>query len=212
MEIFTKLFEMQDSVNKATIGENWKEGNEDWRLAIMQESAELIDSFNWKWWKKGMDDIANAKIEVVDILHFAMSFWMKQHQGQGVNMELRDFCLNALQGGLKSGRDTVSVLKDITCAASNPYQNELDIFASLMFAAGRLKMSFADIAKIYFGKAVLNKFRQSNGYAEGTYRKKWGRYDVEDNKVMLKLLENIELSESFEEDLLGLLKIEYLTI
>ena len=42
-------------------------------LALRQESAEAIDSLNWKWWKKDNDDWDNIKIELVDILHFWVS-------------------------------------------------------------------------------------------------------------------------------------------
>ena len=40
---------------------------------MLQESAEAIDSLNWKWWKKDEEDWDNIKIELVDILHFWVS-------------------------------------------------------------------------------------------------------------------------------------------
>ena len=42
-------------------------------LALRQESAEAVDSLNWKWWKKDPDDWDNIKIELVDMLHFWVS-------------------------------------------------------------------------------------------------------------------------------------------
>tara|TARA_A100001015_G_scaffold318284_1_gene437725 strand:+ start:3116 stop:3526 length:411 start_codon:yes stop_codon:yes gene_type:complete len=42
-------------------------------LALRQESAEAVDSLNWKWWKKDDDDWGNIKIELVDMLHFWVS-------------------------------------------------------------------------------------------------------------------------------------------
>ncbi len=45
----------------------------DFELALRQESAEAIDSLNWKWWKKDNDDWDNVKIELVDMLHFWVS-------------------------------------------------------------------------------------------------------------------------------------------
>lgn len=41
--------------------------------ALKQESAEAIDSLNWKWWKKDEDDWDNVKVELVDMLHFWVS-------------------------------------------------------------------------------------------------------------------------------------------
>jgi dimeric dUTPase (all-alpha-NTP-PPase superfamily) len=42
-------------------------------LALRQESAEAIDSLNWKWWKKDTDDWDNVKVELIDMLHFWVS-------------------------------------------------------------------------------------------------------------------------------------------
>lgn len=42
-------------------------------LALRQEAAEAIDSLNWKWWKKDIDDWDNVKIELIDMLHFWVS-------------------------------------------------------------------------------------------------------------------------------------------
>lgn len=43
-------------------------------LAMSQELAELIDSTPWKWWAKyQVFDEQNARVEVVDLLHFLIS-------------------------------------------------------------------------------------------------------------------------------------------
>lgn len=44
-------------------------------IAMQQEQSELIDSLDWKWWKQGDNDWANAKVELVDILHFLVSMF-----------------------------------------------------------------------------------------------------------------------------------------
>ena len=42
--------------------------------AIQQETAELTDSVPWKWWAKYQKlDLENAKVEVVDLMHFLVS-------------------------------------------------------------------------------------------------------------------------------------------
>lgn len=41
--------------------------------ALSQELAEAVDSVNWKWWQNKPDDWDNAKLELVDILHFWVS-------------------------------------------------------------------------------------------------------------------------------------------
>ena len=49
-----------------------------------------------------------------------------------------------------------------------------------------------NIVHLYFGKNVLNAFRQNNGYKEGTYIKIWN--GEEDNVVMMRLLGEIEVN------------------
>ena len=44
-----------------------------YELALRQESAEAVDSLNWKWWKKDEEDWDNIKVELVDMLHFWVS-------------------------------------------------------------------------------------------------------------------------------------------
>lgn len=42
--------------------------------AMSQEIAELTDSVPWKWWSKHQKlDLQNAKVEVIDLLHFLIS-------------------------------------------------------------------------------------------------------------------------------------------
>ncbi len=78
-----KVFEQQIMLNKrinSRLYEDIKSNPElrrEWFLkfekALAQESAEAVDSLNWKWWKKDDDDWDNVKIELVDMLHFWVS-------------------------------------------------------------------------------------------------------------------------------------------
>lgn len=56
----------------------YKEQRAEWLLnyarAISQETAELVDSVPWSWWKHYQEfDEQNARVEVIDILHFVIS-------------------------------------------------------------------------------------------------------------------------------------------
>ena len=66
-KINTKLYE---EIEDPEVRRRWFK---DFELALRQESAEAIDSLNWKWWKKDPDDWDNVKIELVDMLHFWVS-------------------------------------------------------------------------------------------------------------------------------------------
>lgn len=68
MRINSKLYE--DIKKDPELKKKWFLNFE---LAMRQESAEAVDSLNWKWWKKDDDDWDNVKIELVDMLHFWVS-------------------------------------------------------------------------------------------------------------------------------------------
>ena len=77
--IFDKQIELNKRINN-TLYDDIKKDPElrrkwflNFELALKQESAEAIDSLNWKWWKKDEDDWDNAKVELVDMLHFWVS-------------------------------------------------------------------------------------------------------------------------------------------
>ena len=81
MDKLDKIFEMQEKLNRR-IGINLDDLGDDERIkwilnysrALQQEVSELIDSVPWKWWAKYQKfDKQNAKVEVVDIMHFLVS-------------------------------------------------------------------------------------------------------------------------------------------
>lgn len=77
------IFEKQIELNKRINPDLYRLIKEDpelrrnwflkFELALKQESAEAIDSLNWKWWKTDEEDWNNVKVELVDMLHFWVS-------------------------------------------------------------------------------------------------------------------------------------------
>ena len=81
MDKLEQLFQMQEELNQR-IGVNTNGMNQEektrWILnycrAMSQELAELTDSVPWKWWAKYQTfDEQNARVEVIDMLHFLIS-------------------------------------------------------------------------------------------------------------------------------------------
>ncbi len=75
------IFRLQEALNQRigvnTSGMTDKE-RQKWVLnycrAMTQEIAELTDSVPWKWWAKYQKfDKQNARVEVIDLLHFLIS-------------------------------------------------------------------------------------------------------------------------------------------
>ncbi len=81
MDKLEEIFELQKALNKR-IGVDTDAMTDDERIqwvlnytrALQQETAELVDSVPWKWWAKYQRfDLQNARVEVVDMLHFLIS-------------------------------------------------------------------------------------------------------------------------------------------
>lgn len=76
-----EIFRMQSALNQrigVSLPPPTDEEKAKWILnytrAMQQEMAELVDSVPWKWWAKYQKfDEQNARVEVVDCLHFLIS-------------------------------------------------------------------------------------------------------------------------------------------
>ena len=81
------------------------------------------------------------------------------------------------------------------------YSTKVQMFDSMIAVFNRLLKNFLpmELSREYLGKNALNKFRQDNGYKEGTYIKIWS--GEEDNVHLDTILANFEKDEpiSFEE-------------
>jgi dimeric dUTPase (all-alpha-NTP-PPase superfamily) len=76
-----QIFELQRKFNRS-IGidtDNMSDARQQqWLLnycrALSQEVSELVDCCQWKWWARYQKfDKENAKVEVIDLLHFVVS-------------------------------------------------------------------------------------------------------------------------------------------
>ncbi|MCK4414172.1 MAG: dUTPase [Candidatus Eisenbacteria sp.] len=99
MDKLEEIFERQRDLNRYTFEKNSlvgfdeiprnRELQNEWlrkyALAMTQEISELVDSTNWKWWRTKVDlfDEQNAKVELIDILHF----WVSACQVMGLTPE-----------------------------------------------------------------------------------------------------------------------------
>jgi len=76
------IFEMQDKLNQRCgvypdIISKDPEETKKWTLnmlrAYQQELAELMESIPWRWWENTKFDEQNARVELVDMIHFVVS-------------------------------------------------------------------------------------------------------------------------------------------
>ncbi len=196
----TNMLALQDSMN-TKVNSDWRSAGNEWYRAIWMEASEMLEHYGWKWWKKQQPDMMQVKLEVVDIVHFALSIRLEQNQSLDDTAKLiADDFANPMQA--EDVRKTIECLALVTLT---------DQGAHFSFIAGIMRyldMSFDELYEIYVGKNVLNMFRQDNGYKEGTYNKVWnGR---EDNEYLADIIENLNVnSQSFQDEIYTALKQHY---
>ncbi len=199
-EMIRSMLNMQDTLNIESNGEDWKSGYTknnrkiDWFRGMRVEAIELLDSFPWKHWKdidKTIDE-ANVKIEITDIWQFLLSNILLLN-----NSDIDDK-IELIENERKYVIDKFNIINDKrlinrlyvieqfieqTFDKNNPVKL-LDRFFCVLYVND---MTLEDLYFYYIGKNVLNKFRQDNGYKEGTYRKMWN--GEEDNVWLYRMLE-----------------------
>jgi len=205
MTTLEKMLKKQDELNILVAGDNWKEKGFRWDIAILQEGAELIDSTPWKWWKSGSFDLENIKIEIVDILHFVLSIALEE----GIdNIESIENAMKKEASGINKYDMIVDSTSELIVSTLEGMSPEKLLFL-ISSISGNAGMTYDDMAKLFFGKSVLNEFRQKNGYKTGEYIKNWN--GKEDNEAMIELALRVKSTnpDDIEKELYSLLEEEY---
>ena len=181
------MLELQDAMN-SRVNAGWREAGNEWYRAIWTECAEMLDHYGWKWWKHQQPELDQVRLELVDILHFAMSDYLLQSNDNEV-----------VASRILEEMGNPDSIKDIRLAIESMAQSTIanrsmhfSVFGNIMQL---IEMDFDQLYRIYVGKNVLNFFRQDHGYKDGSYIKVWqGR---EDNEHLAELLTRLD-SESAE--------------
>lgn len=194
------MLEMQDAMN-ARVNPDWRNAGNAWYRAIWTECAEMLDHYGWKWWKHQRPDLEQVRLELVDILHFAMSDYLLREAGseraaERIAAELAD----PRQGS--DVREVIEQMAQSTIAAKSMHFSD---FANLM---ALIDFDFDALYRTYVGKNVLNFFRQDHGYKDGSYLKQW--HGREDNEHLSELLAELDSdSPSFRDDVYAGLAARY---
>lgn len=207
------MFKLQDELN-CQVAPDWVERKFGWHRALYIEAAEYLEHMgDWKWWKKGTPDLAQARMELVDIWHFGLSMMLESSGGSPDNTSwllknlpgtlLKTMASQAVEGDLVQARHCL--VDDLVGIAAGERWFAEGAFVKLMALDG---LSFDELFKLYVGKNMLNRFRQDNGYKSGTYVKGWadGR---EDNEHLSELLEHLPADETLPTRILEALAIRY---
>ncbi len=174
---------MQEAHN-AQVHPDWRVNGYEYYRAIWVECAEMLDHFGWKWWKQQSPDLAQVKLELVDIWHFALSDMLRADTLDAGVAE----ALAGLSGPEAGDADAFRLA--IEAMAGDALATRSFTLAPFLAAMETLPMGYDELFELYIGKNVLNGFRQDHGYKDGSYRKLWqGR---EDNEHLVEALAALE--------------------
>lgn len=196
------MLKMQDDVN-SKVNLDWVSVKNNWHRAIQVEGVEAIEHHGWKWWKKQECDIAQLRMELVDIWHFVLSAIIQSKDGNislakiEMMAEFDLFQQSVHFDNQYYGLAQLTLLEklDLLVGLAAARRTNLALFESLLLDCG---MDWLELYKQYVGKNVLNIFRQDHGYKAGTYIKIWdGR---EDNEHLIEVLGMVDLNDNNARD------------
>ena len=194
------MLQLQGEMN-CWVHEDWSNQGFEWYRAIWIEASEMLEHYGWKWWKHQQADLAQVKLEVIDIVHFMLSIELSS--GKSMTEIAQNIAEDFTRP--RSTHDIKSTIELLALETLQDHQAHFDIIAGLML---QLDMDFNELYERYVGKNVLNIFRQNNGYKTGEYKKQWdGR---EDNECLEELLTLLDVnSGSYREDVYASLSHRY---
>ncbi len=212
IEEFNRIVAYQKSLNNK-ISNTWEAEGLDWQLAIILECAEMLDSTDWKWWKKGKTDWANLEIEMIDLLHFILAKGIELNQIPMMSTLLMSHEIMSMQTDQPKITFDDELAKKIRVDTINNFlnmvlmKNYLGAFTAWLKIWYSLGKSANDMYKLYQIKYCLNIFRQDHGYKEGTYSKIWN--GAEDNVAAQRIGYGLELGDKFHDTLYKALEDVY---
>ncbi len=199
--MFSKMLKIQDGLNFKAYDESWREKGKslafDYCLAASQEIGEYLNSYGYSWWSKSPQDLDNCITELVDAWHFIMSslliddFYSEiqptnyDRISRLVNSQYEESHSSKLEKtNKKDVLDEAKVLQILLLVGNTSYIESFFILCS--YTGVDLELLYCR----YLGKSVLNKFRQLNGYKQGTYSKTWsiGETKEEDNYYLSQFI------------------------
>ena len=170
--------ELQERLN-CIVHPNWRSAGFRWHRAIMVEAVEALEHYGWKWWKKQEPDLAQTRLELVDIWHFILSQYLQDYGSADNAAGLLSSHLQSMS--LQYFR-TQPILTNLEMLAVNATTHTMSLPTRFAALAEQLDLSGDELHRMYIAKNVLNLFRQEHGYQDGTYRKIWN--GKEDNQVL----------------------------
>lgn len=208
--VIAELLPLQDAFNRK-VNPEWIKAGFAWNRAIWMECAELVEGTQaWKWWKApGKAEIEQLKLEVVDVLHFLLSWGLVQearfepgYAVKTIGGAFARYASSPVNQEFDMQSVIVSAERVVGPAADGNYHATVEALMHLCLVT---QLTLSDLRRLYIGKNALNTVRNLNGYKTGTYQKLWRG---EEDNVHLERLMSDQPDIGFQE-LVGTLTAIY---
>lgn len=200
----------QHNLNQA--GRDWCRSGFNWLRYLRVELYELMEHYNsYKHWKKHSPDIPQARIEMIDVLIFAMSHVIENGDPEAFIRRLATYLEEAENSEFAQGlhAEDKAELVNTTCEriANVSFRGALDLL-SMAELVSYLDLDAERLELLYQAKMALNHLRWENGYKEGKYLKTWfGQEDnafvqenvIDDDRMRAALAEELDLQVALRE-------------
>lgn len=206
------MLNLQDRMNSA-VNPNWRTAGNSWTLAMLVETGEAIDHSGWPWWKKLPVNMPQLQLELVDVWHFLLSYFL-EHSEVG-NTEQVEAVADVIFARIEESRNYEEAVK----FNETFYELEdMSLIDTMRLMAGmaavnmvsirvfdaciqKAELEWVQLYKAYVGKNILNIHRQKNGYKTGGYLKDWTAVRLDSSTALTEALED---NDHLHDILLGL--------
>ena len=219
--LFEKIAARQFSVNNSMAGADWateaqQKTRINYPLAILDEAVELMHcAIPFKFWDRRAhtEDLPNARMEIVDILHFAVAEHLssvfsgiEEDAVSTVAMAMTDAAESIALNPAQEGDSPVEYFSTFVGQILANHKVNWRAFFNLALCFG---MSPEKLYALYMAKATLNEFRTEKRALPGGYNKIWIEdTGKEDNFYLMNWVQSLAHTPSREE-ILNWLNTQY---
>lgn len=214
-----ELVKIQTEV-QSKLSPQWMENDNNFMWQARKELTEAMEAIGptpySEWWKKTGSSKGQLVLEYIDTLVFSICDSVKREGVEAGFAEVLDGWSEAVKLLEESDDyftmpEVIAINETIDALTYSDGGHYKYLFCLLLRNVGDIE----GIYTWYLAKAVLNKFRNINGYKDGTYIKLWDGVN-EDNHYLEEIIQQVTMDseamksrESIETELMGKLEATY---
>lgn len=174
------MLQLQRMINDR-MDEQWYSHRPPFLRAAIMGAAEAVNHYGYKWWETKSPDLPQARLALVDVFHFLISYEMlgngrRDHELIRIANELEN--MYAVNLNIRLYKE-LSFTQKMDAFIARASAGEAAMWPAFFSAMADIGMDWECLNRMCFSKNVLNLFRQDYGQNDGTYTHVWnGKEDA----------------------------------